>query len=918
MGETYFHASQIAIRHMSDHINSRSLHHLVGFAIMVAVAAVSAIGMTIWGLRDDGIAAATRDVGNIATILAEQTAQSVRAIDQTLIALEARVIAIHKAAPERFDDEIRSADVHRAMTSQLARLPQADVVTIVNRDGHFVNTTRGWPAPSLDISAIETFTFVKADRSRGLLVSLPIVTRTTGEIIVYFTRRIESPAGEFLGAVYVGVPITYFNHVYSSISSLPDQSFLFLRSDGTVLVRYPDSRERAGEKMPRSSPWYEMVAQGGGFYRSGGVFDNLARHVAVRKVAGFPLVVNVAVTETAALSVWRRRATMIAAGTVLTLMCVSLLLWALVAQFRKLVASQASLAERESKLSEKSRELERANRTIDAALNNMSQGLSMIDQEGRFVIWNERYIRIYDMPPDLVRPGASLVDVLAYRKRVGDFGEDPEAFLAALRDRMAKGERCQTRAQLADGRVISIVNEPMAEGGWVATHEDITERQHSQERIARMARHDALTDLANRMLFRERMDEAFSRHQATGKEYTIFIFDLDLFKAVNDSLGHPAGDALLKAVARRLQESTRESDTVGRLGGDEFAILQHADGQQRERAIGLAQRLLQVVGAPYEIDGHRVVIGISIGIAMAPQDGTDSAYLMRNADLALYRAKADGRNTFRFFEPAMDEDLRLRRTLEIDLHNAVANREFEAYYQPLVDLGTGCVCAIEALIRWRHPSRGMILPDRFIPVAEECGLITVIGQWVLRRACADAATWPAHIRVAVNLSPVQFRNSDLLEIVSAALADSGLAPERLELEITESVLLQKNVRDLEILNRIKSLGVSVVLDDFGTGYSSLSYLRQFPFDKIKIDRSFVQEMPHRSDCAAIVCAITSLGRELEMATTAEGVETEEQLELVRAAGCRQAQGFLLGRPCPASELKFAIGQVLLPPMAAAG
>ena len=296
------------------------------------------------------------------------------------------------------------------------------------------------------------------------------------------------------------------------------------------------------------------------------------------------------------------------------------------------------------------------------------------------------------------------------------------------------------------------------------------------------------------------------------------------FHIANDSLGHPVGDALLKAVAGRLQEAVREIDTAGRLGGDEFAILQHADGQQRESAVALAQRLLQVVGAPYEIDGHRVVIGISIGIAMAPQDGTDSAYLLRNADLALYRAKADGRNAYRFFEQEMDEDVRLRRALEIDLHNAVAGNEFEAHYQPLVDLGTGDICTIEALARWRHPVHGMILPDRFIPVAEERGMITAIGRWMLRRACADAVAWPDHIRVAVNLSPVQFRNSDLVEIVSTALTDSGLAPARLELEITESVLLQKNARDLTILHQIKSLGVSVVLDDFGTGYSSLGYL----------------------------------------------------------------------------------------------
>ena len=382
---------------MSDHINSRSLRNLVCVAIMVVAAAVAAIGLTVWGLRDDGIAAATRDVGNIATILAEQTARSVGAIDQTLIDLEARIVAIHKAAPTRLDEEIRSADVHRALNDQLARLPQADVITIVDRDGHFANTSRNWPAPNIDISTLETFAVVKEDRSHGLRVSLPIVTRTTNERIVYFARRIDSPANELLAAVYVGVPLTYFDHVYSTITSLPDQSFLFLRADGTVLVRYPDSRDRAGEKMPPGSPWHKLVAEGGGFYRSGGVFDNRARYVAVRKVAGYPLVVNVAVTEAAALSVWERRATMIVSGTVLSVICLALLLWALVVQFRKLVASQASLAEREGKLSEKSRELEHANRTIDAALNNMSQGLSMIDRDGRIVICNERYVRMLSL-----------------------------------------------------------------------------------------------------------------------------------------------------------------------------------------------------------------------------------------------------------------------------------------------------------------------------------------------------------------------------------------------------------------------------------------------------------------------------------------------------------------------------------------
>jgi diguanylate cyclase (GGDEF)-like protein len=902
---------------MSGQISSRSLRNLVCIAIAIAGAAVFATGLTIWGLRADAVADTERDTGNLATIFAEQTNQSVKALDGALVDIKERLAAIHKTSPEKYSEAIRSEEVFHLLADAASRLPQADVIAVLSADGRVVNHSQDRPGQNIDVSDREFFAVQRAADS-GMYVSVPVVSRMSLERTLFLSRRIESPQGEFLGMVQIGVRISYFQHIYGSISSLSDQSFLFLRSDGTVLARFPDQKDRAGEKMPSQSAWYGAVARGGGFYRSPGYFDGDARFVAVRNVADYPLVVDVAASESASLALWRRRATMIAIGTILTLVCVALLLRTLVVQFYTLVASQASLAERETKLSEKSGELERANQTVDAALNNMSQGLSMVDTEGRVVICNERYMRMYEIPPGIVGPGVRLADVLAYRKRHGNFEGDPEGFAAALRVRMADGERVHTRSQLADGRLIAVVNEPMAGGGWVATHDDITERQRSQERIARMARHDALTDLANRLLFRERMDEAFDRYENTGRGYTIFIFDLDLFKAVNDSLGHPVGDALLKAVAQRLQEVTRETDTVGRLGGDEFAILQHAEGQQRERAVALAQRLLQVVGAPYEIDGHRVVIGISIGIAMAPHDGLDSAHLLKNADLALYRAKADGRNTHRFFEQEMDEDLRVRHTLEIDLHNAIAKNEFEAYYQPMVDLDTGDTCAVEALIRWHHPAHGMISPDRFIPVAEERGMIAAIGRWMLRQACGDAATWPPHIRVAVNLSPVQFRNSELLEIVSTALADSGLAPERLELEITESVLLQKNARDLSILHQIKALGVSVALDDFGTGYSSLSYLRLFPFDKIKIDKSFVREMSSRADCAAIVCAITNLGRELNMVTTAEGVETQEQLELVRAAGCKLAQGFLFSRPCPASELTFATGQTVALLQSAAG
>jgi predicted signal transduction protein with EAL and GGDEF domain len=362
---------------------------------------------------------------------------------------------------------------------------------------------------------------------------------------------------------------------------------------------------------------------------------------------------------------------------------------------------------------------------------------------------------------------------------------------------------------------------------------------------------------------------------------------------------------LLKLVALRLRECTRETDVVARLGGDEFAILQTIDGNQREGAIVLANRILRTVDATYDLGGHAVTIGTSIGITVAPDDSAAPDQLLKNADLALYRAKSAGRNGYHFFEAEMDLEAQARRTLEVDLHNGIARGEFEIHYQRVIDAPTKETCGVEGLVRWRHPQRGILFPDAFVFLAEDTGLIIPLGEWILRKACADAASWPPHIKVAVNLSPIQFRRGDLVDTVARALVDSRLPPERLELEITESVLLQRNDMNIATLHQLRNLGVSVVLDDFGTGYSPLTYLRMFPFNRIKIDKTFVEELSSNQDCAAIVCAIAGLGRSLNIGTTAEGVETDEQFELVRAAGCTHIQGYLFGRPVPASELEFA-------------
>jgi diguanylate cyclase (GGDEF)-like protein/PAS domain S-box-containing protein len=434
---------------------------------------------------------------------------------------------------------------------------------------------------------------------------------------------------------------------------------------------------------------------------------------------------------------------------------------------------------------------------------------------------------------------------------------------------------------------------------------DVTERKQAEARIEHMAHHDALTGLPNRVLFHRRLGEALSRIRRGGGNLAVLCLDLDQFKSVNDTLGHPVGDALLKTVAQRLDHCVRDTDMVARLGGDEFAIILPTIGGP-QNAEQTASKVIDELGQPYEIQGHEVVVGASIGIAIAPGDGDAADALLRNADMALYRAKGDGRGRFNFFEPEMDKRIQLRRSLELDLRKAFHNGEFELYYQPLINLEGGIVSGFEALLRWHHPERGMVSPGEFIPLAEEIGLITPLGEWVLRKACAEAMTWPANVKVAVNLSPVQFKSRNLVQAVLMALAYSRLPATRLELEITESVLLGETEANLAMLHQLRGLGVHISMDDFGTGYSSLSYLRSFPFDKIKIDQSFVRELAERPDCMAIIRAVVGLGTSLGIATTAEGVETPEQLERLRAEGCTEVQGFLFSPPRRASDVALML------------
>jgi diguanylate cyclase (GGDEF)-like protein/PAS domain S-box-containing protein len=678
---------------------------------------------------------------------------------------------------------------------------------------------------------------------------------------------------------------------------------------------------------------------------------------------------------------------------------------------------------------------------LDAALNNMNHGLCMFDCDGRIVLFNHRYVEMIGETAEFLQ-GRSLLDLCKHRKKTGAFLGDPDEFVSRVMDSARAGKMAAKEMARADGVAIRVVDQPMKGGGWVATFQDITEQRRTEQdrdrnrafldliidhvpsailvksatdrkyvlvnraaenfwhvsredmigktardvfseqeartlevrennllqvgkplfderdvplpsggvrsifsrrltindeynapqyllavvddvterkaaeaKIALLAHYDPLTNLPNRTLFREQLEKELS-FVRRGAKLAVLYLDLDHFKNINDTLGHPCGDELLRSVAQRLRSCLRASDLIARLGGDEFAIVQTQLQDPTEAAV-LAQRLREAVTeAAYDLHGHQTTTDLSIGIALAPGDGTEMDDLVKHADLALYGAKAEGRANYRYYEPEMNARMKQRRGLEVDLRSALANAEFELHYQPLINLQTGAVTGCEALIRWNHPKRGMISPLDFIPVAEETGLISAIGDWVLRRACVEAMNWPDHIRIAVNVSPIQFRNPALALTVVSALAASGLPAHRLELEVTESVLMQNNDATLATLHQIRDLGVRISMDDFGTGYSSLSYLRSFPFDKIKIDRSFISDLSNGDDAVAIVHAILNLANSLKMTTTAEGVETADQQRLLRATGCNEMQGYLFSRPRPAAEIAELLRAPVQPTMVA--
>lgn len=541
---------------------------------------------------------------------------------------------------------------------------------------------------------------------------------------------------------------------------------------------------------------------------------------------------------------------------------------------------------------------------FDAALNNMPLGLCMFDADGKLVVINRRGTELLGVTEDEAYQGISARKLMVASVRAGTFARENAGRLADEIEHGPSGRsdedlEIETRA----GRTFALTFQPMTNRGSVVLIVDITDKKASAAKIEHLARYDALTGLPNRTFFHDQMEVTLTRLKRTGESCAVLFIDLDQFKQINDTMGHPFGDALLCVVSERLRRIARPTDIIARFGGDEFVILQYPISSPDD-ASSLARRVVTALSEPCAVDHHQVVIGASIGISVGPLDAADADHLLKNADMALYRTKSEGRGTWRFFETDMDVKAQARRNLETDLRRAVAAGSFRLYYQPLIDLKSRKISTCEALLRWPHPDRGMVSPAEFIPLAEEMGLIVEIGDWVLMQACIECTQWPVDTRVAVNLSPIQFRRGNVVKAVQAALEKSGLPAERLELEITESVLIQDTEATRAVLVQLRDMGVRISLDDFGTGYSSLSYLHSFPLHKVKIDRSFLQGIAASERSRTLLRGVARLSKELGLSVTVEGVETDEELDLVmREVGVDEAQGFLFSPAIPSSGIR---------------
>ena len=860
---------------------------IVGGILLIAAIAVGT-SFTVVSFRQRALLNSERELKNTVLLLSRHFDRELDNFDAIQRDFVRRMQLTGIETPEAFNRQMSGEDAHQALrtfingSSEIARLNIFDV------NGQLINSSVSWPVPDINIADRDYFKQFKADPEAPDVIIAPIRSRFAAGWTTVIARKIVGPNGTFLGVVSRGMSPTNFETFFESLTLGDGAAISMFHRDGTMLARYPHIESMIGRNF-RQAPIQKLLQTADyATLRVHSPVDGEDRLGSGRALSQFPLSVIATMKVSTALADWREQTGFLVGAAALAALVIGVTLFLIVRKLSK-----------QHQRSEQRLALEKER--LDTAVNNMTQGLLLYDQDGRIVLFNQRYLEMYSLSRDVVKPGLHFCDLIAHRKEMGSFKGDADAFCSSTLLNVAQKKATRTIIETPDGREIEIGNQPLKSGGWVATQEDITERRRAERQIAHLAHYDALTDLPNRVLFREQLEHELERIKR-GEQLAMLYIDIDEFKSVNDSLGHPVGDELLKAVASRLRSCVRETDFVARLGGDEFAVVQTGVGQPSD-VMELVKRIYETIREPYECLGHQVATDASIGIALAPHDGTDLDQLLKSADLAMYGAKADGRRTYRFFEAEMDARVKARRTLELDMRQAIVDDAFELHYQPVVNLRSNEVVGCEALLRWRHPVRGMISPAEFIPIAEETGLICEIGDWVLATACAEAMNWPSNIRLAVNVSPVQFRSHAFSLKVATTLAATGLPANRLELEITEAVLIRDDEAARTLLQHLRSLGVRIALDDFGTGYSSLSYLRRFPFDKIKIDRSFVDGITEADGSSSIVQAVINIANAQSMTTTAEGIETEPQREILRDLGCTEMQGFLFSRPRPVAEIR---------------
>ncbi|MGA7433412.1 MAG: EAL domain-containing protein [Xanthobacteraceae bacterium] len=1017
--------------------SSHRLRWLIVGTIAAVVTITAANALVLAQMHQSTLRDTQEDLLRQSLTLSELVEHTFRSADLVLANVVEK--ARTEAAPDGDLSRLSSQDFYSFLAEKKSELPPIDTLAVLDRRGMRLTNSRRWPLETADMSTREYFAVLSANPNLKLYISRPLPGFATGIPVSILARPVLAKDGRFLGVALASTDMAYFEDMFRSTSRGEGYCVTLLRQDGTMLARSP-APDPAAPTAPITVP-KSLTDSDSTVSRVVRPSDQTAFIAAAHRLADYPLTVVVAQTEDAAFMAWRKTA--LTMGFITSTM-IALIVIAAVFMARswkqqdKLDAARAEIldADKTRIVAEvelnRQRDLAEQSMRLNAAVENMTQGLCMFDKDGRLVVCNDIYAKMYNLPPELIRPGTLYTDIVAYRfasKLVKGDAENQRLALSA----MFETQKSSRIDEHSNGRLVRITRQALQGGGWVSTHDDITDQQRAareldqtkkfldsiienipisvvvkdaktfkyvlvnrafevmhdmpraellgrtvlelfghddaqrihgydlesleasdgvvfteqevnspksgamriqatsrivlrdssgeakylivvidditerrkiDQRIAFLAHHDALTGLANRAALTQKIEEAAARQRRRGEPFSVLLLDLDRFKQVNDTLGHPAGDTLLTEVAARLNEIVRETDVLARLGGDEFAIVQAGETNPREAASGLANRIIEALSKPFDIEGGAINIGASIGIALAPEHDTSSDNLLKMADLALYRAKSGGGSGYRFFDPEMSELASARHETEVELRRAIQHNELELHYQPIIDTKTRRICGAEALVRWRHPTKGLIFPDKFIPLAEETGLITQIGEWVLNAACAEAVKWPADIKVAVNLSLVQFRKADLSGTVMRSLAASGLPPERLELEITETALIESAAECLPALRHFKNNGITIVLDDFGTGYSSLSQLAMFPFDKIKIDKSFTQNLTKRSECAAIISATLTLAQNLNIATTAEGVETVDQYRILRLAGVTSLQGYLFKRPGPASEIDF--------------